>query len=366
VPRHVSFVCLAILLQLAVIYGFNAANKTGPTWKNGTAVHFILWQEGTNTVLAGLLRFHEPGWLSPALTRATLLFEWSAPLLALLPVFQTLARRLLIASMWAFHLGIAICMSLGPFAYVMIAYSFLLLGPRDFAFLEPRARAIFRRLLKRPFLARLYAKLEGWRGRASPPAAVLARAHAERAPSRHLRFARLVVREGLAMVLFAAMLTEVTIANAAIPKDLRLEGRPAWMSEILYYLRIYQTWGMFSSDPPFTSGTVVVDAVLADGSHIDPLTGQSPDFEAPLHGPWLQGHDWSEYMFYYPWDRHRAYREGLRDYVARQDEDQGWPPEKRIRSFTLYWVSATSPPHGGSQPYDLKRELLLSYTPRPR
>jgi hypothetical protein len=123
---------------------------------------------------------------------------------------------------------------------------------------------------------------------------------------------------------------------------------------------------MFSSDPPFTSGTVVVDAVLADGSHIDPLTGQSPDFEAPLHGPWLQGHDWSEYMFYYPWDRHRAYREGLRDYVARQDEDQGWPPEKRIRSFTLYWVSATSPPHGGSQPYDLKRELLLSYTPRPR
>src|SRR6185295_4810118 len=31
-PRHVSFVCLALLLQLGAIYGMNAANKSGPTW----------------------------------------------------------------------------------------------------------------------------------------------------------------------------------------------------------------------------------------------------------------------------------------------------------------------------------------------
>jgi hypothetical protein len=160
------------------------------------------------------------------------------------------------------------------------------------------------------------------------------------------------------------MLTEVTVANAAVPKPFRIENRPEWMSEILYYLRIYQTWGMFSADPPLDSGTVVVDATLADGSHIDPLTGKSPDFEAPFHGPWLQGHDWSEFIFYYPWDRHRQYRDGLRDYVARQDEDQDWPPEKRIKSFALYWVSAMSPPPGSTVPHDLKRELLLTYVAR--
>jgi hypothetical protein len=379
-PRHVSFVCLALLLQVAVIYGFNAANKTGVTWKNGTAVHYVLWQNGTNTELAAFLRFHEPRWFSPFLTRATLLFEWTAPILALTPIFQTLARRILIVSMLLFHLGIALLMSLGPFSYAMMAYSALLLGPSDFAWLRPRAsraaRAIEGAIMRRPTLARWRAAFDAWRMRIPAERASgmgLARGGppvSPPGPSRiwrsRLRVARVILREGLAMVLFVAMLTELTVANAAMPKRLRIEDRPSWMTELLSYLRIYQTWGMFSSDPPFDSGTVVVDAVLADGSHIDPLTGKPPDFDAPLHGPWLQGHDWSEYIFYYPWDRHRPYRDGLRDYVARQDEAKGWPPEKRIRSFSLYWVNAMSPPPGSLAPHDLKHELLLSYTARNR
>jgi len=374
-PRHVSFVCLALLLQLSVIYAFNAANKTGITWRNGTAVHYVLWQSGTNTELAGFLRYHEPAWFSPLLTRGTLVFEWTAPFLALTPVFRTISRRVLILSMCLFHTGIALLMSLGPFSYAMMAFAALLLTPADFDLLEPKVRAwaarLGRAVDKHSWLSRGRAALEAWRSRSAARsgehAEVSVPAPSNRFPWRKRLSAALVAgREGIAIVLFVAMLTELTIANAVVPKSLRLEDRPDWMSEILYYLRIYQTWGMFSSDPPLDSGTVVVDATLADGSHIDPLTGRPPDLEAPLHGPWLMGHDWSEYIFYYPWDRHRAYREGLRDYVARQDEDQGWPAEKKIRSFSLYWVSAMSPPPGGVQPHDLKRELLLSYAARAR
>jgi hypothetical protein len=355
----VSFVCLAVLLQLAAIYGFNAANKSGSTWHGGTAVHYIFWLNSRNTWLAGLLRAHEPGWLSPVLTRATLIFEWSAPLLALFPVIQTPLRRILIAAMWCFHLGIASVMSLGPFAYAMMTFSILLLGPKDWAILEPRVRRL---------LGAVFARVGGLR-RAADRVAALVRARVLPPVELALawpadlraRFARaaVVLREGAALVLFVLMFVELTLANGAIPERFQLKGRPPWMGEVLYYLRVYQTWSMFAPDVPRDDGMVVVDAQLADGSHIDPLTGLPPNFEAPLGGPCRYDHDWSEYVYYYPWDRHRAYRGGLRDYVLGLAA--AWPPERRLRSFEVFWVSADLPPPGELHARNLRRESLIAY-----
>jgi hypothetical protein len=356
-PRHVSFVCLALFLQLAFIYGFNAANKTGDTWRNGSAVHYILWQSSTNTRLAGFLRFHESSWFSPLLTKATLLFEWAAPVLALTPVVQTWARRILAASMVCFHIGIAALMSLGPFAYVMMAYGLLLVGPRDWPVLEALGRkcggAVARAVARHP---RLRALLD--------PADLGEAAERPRSATSSSPWKRPLLREGAAMLLFAAVVSELSLANPAVPARLRLEHRPSWMAETLHYLRIYQTWGMFSADPPLTDGLIVVDALLADGTHVDPLTGAPPDFEAPLHGPWLRGHDWSEYMLYYPWDRHRVYRDGLRDYVIGLEKRAGLPPEKRLRSLEIYSITAHCPPPGSLVPYDIEKKLLLSHLVR--
>ena len=57
---HRSLAVLAILLQLAVIYFFNAVHKTGATWRQGEAVHWILWQNRIATTWAAWLRLHEP------------------------------------------------------------------------------------------------------------------------------------------------------------------------------------------------------------------------------------------------------------------------------------------------------------------
>jgi len=360
---HVSFVCLALLLQLAAIYGLNAANKTGPTWTGGTAVHYIFWLNSRNTWLAGLMRAHEPAWLSPLLTRGTLVFEWSAPFLALSPVFQTPLRRVLIASMWCFHLGIASLMSLGPFAYAMMAFSLLLLGPNDWRVLEPRGRRAL------SWLARRMAPAVGIARRLGPlvevgllpVAGLVARLPADVGAS--LRRSALVLREGAAVSLAVLMLVELTLANGAIPPALQLKGRPQWMGEILYYLRIYQTWSMFAPEVPREDGVIVVDAVLSDGSHLDPFTGRPPDFQRPLGGPCRYDHDWSEYTYYFPWDRHRAYRIGLRDHIV--EVAATWPPEHpRLRSFEVFWVSADLPPPGERDARNLRRESLIAWDGR--
>jgi len=372
-PRHVSFVCLALLLQLAVIYGFNAANKSGETWRGGSAVHYILWLNSRNTWLAGVLRAHEPGWFSPFLTRATLAFEWSAPFLALCPLWQKPLRRLLIAAMWCFHLGIASLMSLGPFAYAMMTFSLLLLGADDWKILEARSRSVrafVERRLKLPGLARASAGLAPFweyllaRGRARSVAdeSVSTPAPVARARTRW-EWLALELREVSSVFLAILMFIELMLANNVPGLADRLKDRPEWMGDVLYYLRVYQTWSMFAPDVPHDDGMLVVDAVLSDGTHIDPLTGAAPNFESPLGGPSRYDHDWSEYTYYFPWDRHRAYRGGLRDYLVTLTAS--WPAERhvKVRSFEVFWVSADLPPPGELGARNLRRESLLSYNP---
>jgi len=371
-PRHVSFVCLAVLLQLAVIYGFNAANKSGSTWRDGSAVHYILWLNSRNTWLAGVLRAHEPGWFSPLLTRGTLVFEWSAPLLALSPVWQRPLRRLLIVGMWCFHLGIACLMSLGPFAYAMLTFSLLLLDADDWRILEAKFRSMrsfgAQKLRKRPVVERGVAGLAPFwtyllargRARAIADESVSTPAPVARARTRW-QWVALEARELAAILLAGLMFVELMLANNVPVLGERLKDRPGWMGDVLYYLRVYQTWSMFAPDVPRNDGMIVVDAVLADGSHVDPLTGNPPDFDSPLGGPCRYDHDWSEYTYYFPWERHRAYRDGFRDYIVNRTAD--WPPERKVRSFEVFWVSADLPDPGEQAAHGLRRQSLIAYRP---
>ncbi len=368
--RHVSFVCFALAVQLAVIYVLNAVNKTGSTWQDGSAVHYTLWLNRMNTGLAAYLRFHEPAWMSPFFTKATLVFELTAGVLALTPVLQTWARRALMIQMWLFHIGIASLLSIGPFPYVMITYSLLLLGRRDWDLLTALERR-FGHLLDRTGLPGSLAQLAR-RGqqildvRPSPgpgegPRGVEIRRSSPPRPASRLRRPGRIAAEVLSVFLFIAMIPELTLANPCVPEHYRMRNRPQWMADMLYYLRVYQTWGMFSSDPPLEDGVVVVDAVLADGSHLDPLTGRTPDFDALTHGPWFLGHDWSEYMSYLPWERHRMHRNGLLQYVLRLHERREPSPGRKIQSAEIIWLSGALPPPGEHTHRNVRRQVLASY-----
>jgi predicted DCC family thiol-disulfide oxidoreductase YuxK len=119
---HVSLAMLALLAQLAVIYYFNFIHKTGPTWRDGTAVHYVLWQERIITVLGVWVRTHLPFGFTKLLTHGTLVIEAAAPVLLLTPVLWRWTRPLAIVGLAGLHIGIALMVNLGAFSAAMLAY----------------------------------------------------------------------------------------------------------------------------------------------------------------------------------------------------------------------------------------------------
>lgn len=441
---HYSLVVLAITLQIAAIYFFNKVNKVGATWRQGESVHWVLWQNRIATHLAAWLRMHEPWWLSPVLTKATLVIEGLATLLVLSPIAQRHLRTLHFVLACSLHAGIALLMTLGPFSYVMIGFNLLLLpsdvfdwaaakwagrkplylvayDPSDPALHQlarllarldalgrlrfvsaeaapggpPKGGAFFARAesggawsvnadalvacLKalplgslsrlgptRSLAARFFARRDGLASSlslcAGHPASAPGPA-AELAPSPSPARARLGalgagLREALVGVLLLASLIQMSRDNAWVPARLRLT-QPAVLDALLRYPRLLQGWRMFAPDAPKDDGTIIVDAVTVDGRHIDPLNGGAPDFEAPLHGPWFQSQLWCDYYLIIR-DNDGGYRDELKKYLLNWHTLEKRPPNDRITSFEVWWVSNDSPPPGNTVPFNINKRLIFS------
>src|SRR5262249_1549823 len=63
-PQIVTIAAFALILQLADAYLFNALHKGGATWRQGTAVHYVLHQDRMVTWFAVFMRPYMPLWLS--------------------------------------------------------------------------------------------------------------------------------------------------------------------------------------------------------------------------------------------------------------------------------------------------------------
>jgi hypothetical protein len=399
---HVGLAFFGICLNFAAIYFFNTIHKSGPAWLDGSAVHYVLWQNKVATPLAGFLRMHEPGWLSPLLTWGTLVVEGSLPLLILSPWWQGRLRTVALTNIWQFHGGIAALNTLGPFSYGMIAFGLLMIQPVVFEeftkrlrwkSLERTVRADFSdpvQLLAARLLARVdllnhltfergtrlevlgsdgktlgWAKLAsalptgrmwGWTFRLPLVPAIVGAlfrlgarwyletqrppvpAHPEGAVHRQLRLA---VQVALPALLGIAIASQLLIENHAVPESMKPRGRPELLTGIIDYLQIPQGWSMFAPDAPREDSRLVVDATLADGTHVDPLTGQAPDFDAPLHGPYGFDNAWCEIHARMPgWPDHWR---NFKDYLFRLPKLQGLGPQKQLIAVEVWEVSATTP-----------------------
>ncbi|HEU4536536.1 MAG TPA: HTTM domain-containing protein [Polyangiaceae bacterium] len=442
---HYSLVMVALAVQIAAIYFFNTVHKTGATWRNGESIHWVLWQNRIATNLAAWLRMHEPGWLSPLLTRATLIIEGAAPILVFSPFAQKYLRTAHVVAACSLHIGISLLMTLGPFSYVMIGLNLLMLPPELFDWAAAKWAAKKPRLLvaydpadgAAHQLARLLARLDsldrlrfvsadaapggppeggtffvrddaggpwaadgaalvaclralplGSLARLAPARALADRFFARRAPlaeALHLRpgrpdaapgpaadlapgphplRARLgawrgALREACVGTLLVAAVIQISRDNAWVPRKFRFE-QPAIFDTVIMYPRMMQGWRMFSPDAPKDDGTLVVDAVTVDGRHLDPLTGAPPDFEAPLHGPWLQSQLWCDYFLRISWDHNSGYREELKKYLLNWQRLEHRPAQDRIKSFEIWWVTNESPPPGSTTPFNINKRLLAS------
>ena len=126
---------LAILLQLSVIYYLNALHKTGWTWRQGMAVHYVLYQERMVTWLGLFAREHIPLWMSRRMTYTTYNIELLAGLLLLNPFFRVWSRRVAVVLLPGLHLGFAALLNLGQFSFNMMGYFPLILSVADWELL---------------------------------------------------------------------------------------------------------------------------------------------------------------------------------------------------------------------------------------
>lgn len=379
---YVSVVALALAVEIAVIYAMNAIHKDGPTWRHGSAVHYILWQARFDTWLAAWLRHHEPGFFSPFGSYATLAFESIAPLMVLVPRRSTDARILFFVGAVAFHLSIAALMTLGPFSYAMIALDALIL-PGDvpdaiggwlrskigtvalrFDPTSPGALRLVALLrafdplgrleiserpgpldVGHPLLARLVAVVGRWWG--SAPALFETPTSSFVGPSR--------LHEVAAVALLVLLLADAGVDNPKLHDRLGYQ-LPRWARLAVEYPRLHQSWNMFAPDVPVEDGIVVIDAVTADGRHIDPFTGGPPVRDAILQ----LRRPYSAMVCDYLPGLHEAkdHRE-LRRFLAHWHEATGRPASDRLVSFEAWWVTYDAPKRGSEALVNVKQERFL-------
>jgi predicted DCC family thiol-disulfide oxidoreductase YuxK len=142
----VSLAVLAVILQLATAYFFNAVHKGGPTWRTGSAVHYVVYQDRMVTWFGVWLRPYMTLGLSRVLSWSALFTEACMPLLLLLPVYRTVLRRLAILCCLGLHTGFQLFINLGVFSFAMMGYSPYLLSRADWELFARLARRRDRRL----------------------------------------------------------------------------------------------------------------------------------------------------------------------------------------------------------------------------
>ena len=168
VNRVVTLAAFTILLQLAISYFFNAIQKGGETWRHGTAVHYVLYQNRMVTWFGVWMRGRMTPALSRVLSYAALCTESVLPVLILSPFWRTWTRRAAVLAIIGLHIGFQTFINLGVFSWTMMGYTPFLLTASEWT-LFTRIAARSRRRLTLYFdagcgvcfqIARLLARLD--------------------------------------------------------------------------------------------------------------------------------------------------------------------------------------------------------------
>jgi hypothetical protein len=358
--RAVSFGVLALTWQLALIYLFNAVHKQGVTWREGSAVHYVLHLDRLATPLAVWLRERMTPDLSRALTWSALAIEWSLPVLLLSPFGVRGCRRLAILFVVMLHSGFGLFMRLGIFVPAMIAFTPNFVHASDWDALERWwARRSSRMAVGACLGARITATIL-WFARALTPGRAILVAPpgpAARLVLRGLPVARELTVVGLIVVATNQLFDENSAAHSIIDHH-----NAAPVAAAVSYMNLFQGWSMFAPDAPTQDFNVVVDATTVDGRHVDPFSEvATPAHPKPgLTIPAGHGPSWLFYGYENHLPRRPAYYQALREWILRYPARTGHPNDE-IVAFKVFSVEDDSPPLGQRVPTNLRSTELLTY-----
>ena len=233
----------AILVQVALIYFFNAYSKTGPTWSTGVAVSYALIEDLWAKDSAAWLAAHTG--LCHLLTYAVKPFEFSMPLLILWPIRNDYTRAAAATLSFIFHWSIFAFVSLGFFPLITSCWSALLIP----SFVWDRLS-----LLKASRVGQTAASGEE---RQQP--------HLWRSPS---------VRIGKAVnaVLLSAAFVLMLLQNARSLEGLRSWPAPPLLGVLDRTSLFAQRWALYAPDATIVSKWIKVKVVTGDAQELDAWT----------------------------------------------------------------------------------------------
>jgi hypothetical protein len=177
---------------------------------------------------------------------------------------------------------------------------------------------------------------------------------------RWLRRRTTEARELTVAVLVVCTASQVLMENKAVPAQLKW-GQPKWMVQIVGYPRMFQGWGMFSSDVPTGERMLYVDAVTFGGRHVDPFNeagsrvGNLPVERIPEHME--QDEFWCDYTNRIP-DRQvywRMLKEWILAYHLRTNRR-----EDRVISFEARLIDSDSPPPGEFEARNIRTKVMMT------
>ena len=360
--QFASLGIMAVTLQLTLIYTFNVVHKQGLTWREGSAVYYVLHLDRLATWFAVWLRGWIPVGLARALTWGTMVIEGALPLLLVSPVAVKWCRRLAVVLVILLHGGFAACMNLGNFVPGMIAYTPIFVRGEDW---DALGRWWARGARRSPWPSR-------WD---QPVASLVGRFAAALSPGRFARVAepgpmaaalrrRLPLARELTVVAFIIVASnQLFDENAAAHGLIAHHNSPA-MAAAVTYLDLFQGWSMFAPDAPMTDFNIVVDAVTVDGRHVDPFNEvANPRYPNPgLNLPPAMGTSWLFYGYENHLPSRPAYYQALREWIQRYPDRTGRPNDQVV-SLKVLKVEDDSPPLGERAPKNLRSAVLFSFPP---
>jgi len=356
----VSIAVWAVTAQLAIIYFFNAVHKSGPTWRNGSAVHYAIHLDRLATWFAVWLREHMSVPVARGLTYSALATEAMLPVLLLSPFWVRQSRRAAIVFVVGLHLGFAACLNLGNFVPAMIAYTPNFIRGEDWDALE---RWWVRSVKRADFGARVHARVTSWIERL---AALLTPGRWTRVAQPGRVFAAIrrrvpAAREVTVVLLMGIAGSQVLDENWGAHRVID-HHNPKPVAAAVSYLDLFQGWSMFAPEAPMTDFNLMVEAVTVDGRHVDPYNEVAnprhphPGFTIPK----ALGPSWIFYGYGNHIPNRGAYHQALIEWVLRYPERTGRANDK-ITSFVIWKVEDDSPKLGEQKPTNLRWNAMVRY-----
>lgn len=330
---EVSIASAALVLQLCVLYWYTGFAKTDPVWwRDGSAVSYALQLDQLVTRFGQwLLQF--PVGLR-VLTYATLLVELCGPVLTLIPTRNGWARMLAVGCFVTLHVGMALCLHLGNFAFAAIVAWFALL-PRPFWERLRKCRGRDRHAMRDGENTPLSIPRSNLPGRIRGAVAALA----------------------LGFVLF----WNVGAIQAA-------GGRIARLGAALgHALFLAQDWSMFAPRPRTDDGWFVAATTLRNGREVDLLTNGAPvSWEKPADvAGRFETDRWREYLLKIWSLAHAAHRVDYGRFLIEQWDLSHRPTERVAELHLYYMLEETGNPTPGEPAAGIaaRRVLLLRWQP---